>query len=392
MAQAAAPQISTTRLQLPADLVDQIPLLVPIFIKSVTDSLDCETVPAKYEGKTADEIFVKAMGDRGPAAKVARVTELQASITQLNSIIEASRGGGDLVADVEQSVKAKLVVAEAQLAKAQKDAPSQLSELKAVMEAKSGFEVLVQERRDQRRRGADKSAERETLRHAFIADARAQLTALEKGLNFVEAKNKADHADRASAIATMDEKVIKMFDDKIAVLQAASATRTPAPSYQYAMPPGARPSASLLLTLDDAAAEQASLKDLEEAQQRAAEAVANAEAARRDLEKRMANVTAQFEKTFELDPGELPKTTIPEDQLKLAALGSIHRATSTWGLGPMAPFQWDALDTEAGPGFEAVQVAKEVIGHMWALCGTQRPTRREKTSFHASSSSSSATA
>ena len=33
----------------------------------------------------------------------------------------------------------------------------------------------------------------------------------------------------------------------------------------------------------------------------------------------------------------------------------------------MAPFQWDALDTEAGPDHEAAQIAKEVIGRTWSL-------------------------
>ena len=33
----------------------------------------------------------------------------------------------------------------------------------------------------------------------------------------------------------------------------------------------------------------------------------------------------------------------------------------------MAPFQWDALDTEAGPDHEAVQIAKEVLGKAWTL-------------------------
>jgi len=212
MAQAAPPQqpVPPTRLQLPIDLVEQIPLLTPNLIKTVTDSLDFETVPAKYEGKRAEELFAKAMGDRGPAAKVAKVADLQATITRLNAVIEASKGGGDLLADVEQSLKAKLEAAETQLLKAQKDAPSQLSELKAVMEAKSSFEVTVQERRDQRRRGADKAAERKAQRHAFIADVRAQLTALEKGLNFLEANNNADHAVRASAITAMDEQVTKL--------------------------------------------------------------------------------------------------------------------------------------------------------------------------------------
>jgi len=115
----------------------------------------------------------------------------------------------------------------------------------------------------------------------------------------------------------------------------------------------------VLQTLDADVAEQASLRELEAAQQRAAEAIAKAQ-------QYAAKVSAQFEKTFELDPSVLPKTAIPEDQRKLAALGSIHRATSNWGLGPMAPFQWDALDTEAGPDYDAVQVAKEVIGQTWA--------------------------
>ena len=93
-------------------------------------------------------MLTKAIGDRGPAAKVARVAELQSSSTRLTAVLELSRDGGDRLSDVEVSLRGKLEATEAALLKAQKDAPSQLSELKAVSEAQSSFEVSVQTRKD----------------------------------------------------------------------------------------------------------------------------------------------------------------------------------------------------------------------------------------------------
>jgi len=261
-----------------------------------------------------------------------------------------------------------------------KDAPSQDIEFKSMAELRSSYVVRIQGRVDNEAKGAAKAIERKDFRHARVKEFIAQFTLLDKHFTELEAMNTKKHDEKNKAAAEQDAKILSLFDAKIAKLSppahagngAAAST-----SYQYAMPPSAQPQTSTVLALDDAAAEQASLKDLEDAQQRAAAAVANAEAARLVLEKRMATVRAQFEKTFELDPAELPQTTIPEDGLKLAALGSIYRATSAWGLGPMAPFQWDALDTEAGPGFEAVQVSKEVIGRMWALWYPEADPKRE---------------
>ena len=164
-------------------------------------------------------------------------------------------------------------------------------------------ELTPAERKDLQKRGADKAAERKVQRHTHIAELRAQLKILESGLADLEVRNSAAHAERATAIAAMDEKVVKLFDAKIAALQATGVATPPAPA--GAAPPGTQ---LAVMPLPDAdAAEQASLKELEAARQRAAAAIAKAQQC-------AASVAGQFEKTFELDPTVLPKTNTPQHQ------------------------------------------------------------------------------
>jgi len=344
----------TTKLSLPETVLEKIPLLIPHVAKPLLESLGAEMVPSTPEAKSPEAILAKAIGDRGPAAKVARVAELQAAISKINAVLEVSKGSGDLLTDVEESLVAKRDAMEVALAKAQKDAPSQLSELKAVMEARSSYEVTVQTRRDLQKKGADKAKDRNTWRHAHIQELRDQLNVLEAGLTTAEKDNDAAHFARAAAYVELDEKVLALFDARIAALQAPAAQRpeegqaaASSPNTQLAIQPASgTPSPNLM----------------------------EYEAMRRDLAEKAAKVeewtnsiNAQYNKRFEeLTPACLPKTVVPADKSMLAAYGSLHREINQWTVaGAAQGFEWDALDTVAGPDHEASAIAKELVGSAW---------------------------
>ena len=107
-----------------------------------------EVVPVPVELNNPQSIFPKALGDRGPTAKVAKVTELQNNIVASQGMIQSATQGEEGMSDVAEIIKQKLEAAEKDLAKAQKDAPSQLSNLKAVQEARiTYFTASPHERR-----------------------------------------------------------------------------------------------------------------------------------------------------------------------------------------------------------------------------------------------------
>ena len=351
----SAPPPTTSKLRLSDATIAKVPLLLPEAIKVITDSLLLETIPTMTEMKNPETVMQKILGDRGPAAKVAKVLELQTSISALKVMLETSKSGGDNMSDLEQIMTTKLEAAESALLKAQRDAPSQLSELKAVQEAKSSHEASVQARKDQQQKGSDKAAERKALRHAHIKKLRDQLSALEADLAVLEDENNNAHSKRAAALAAVDAKVVDLFDIKIKSLQqqAAQAVQRqgPAPAQVQAQPPA--PSTTAPLQICDTAA---TLAELEETKKKLIELQAK-------FQSEANAVMQQFEKSYaDINPAMLPETKLP-DPTHITAAGAVHEVLQNWAVaGAIDPFDWDTLDLAVGPSLEAVQVTKELVG------------------------------
>jgi len=252
--------------------------------------------------------------------------------------------------DVESLITKKLEATEQALAKAQRDVPSQLSELKSVLEAKSSYELGIQTRKDQQARGAAKSSERKSARHEHIATLREQIDTLEKAMIKLEDDNDAAHEARAKANSDIDTKVLALFDKKITSLQGPSAANAPASS--TATPPLALPSPVEVQTPN-------TLTELNEFK-------VKFEEMRIKLEAATGAMIKQFEATYEeLIPSMLPATEVPEGDT-IMAYATIYDFLQQWKLRGAAPFDWEALDTAAGPSRNAIDVVRKLIGDVWS--------------------------
>ena len=354
---AAKPSKSRTAgLRLPDEWYVNNPLLSKDMLKEILDSFAMESVPAPVEARSPDAILLKALGDRGPAAKVAKVTELQATIAVYKSMLTTAQTNSDATSDVEPILQEKLESAEAALVKAMRDQPSQMSELKAVQEARSKYELTVQTTKDQQQKGLAKALERKKQRHVYISKLKVQLDALDTEVTKLEDANNAAHAARVSALTDIDTKVFVLFDAKVAALQQQGPTgtpqssTTPPPMQHLALPAPAQPDPTAL----------SPLTELEKARKEILE-----------LQAKMAHhaniVVQQFEKHFEeITPEKLPSTRIPEEQ-HLAATGAVFEVLQKWNVaGAVLPFDWDALDLAVGPHLDAIVVARELVGQeLW---------------------------
>ena len=347
---------SAKKLFIPEDLTLRTPLLTEDVLKSIKDSLALEVIPPLADTASPEVLVQKALGDRGPAAKVAKVAELQANITAFKTMIITAQTNGDTMGDVEKMLNEKLEAAEAALSKAQKDAPSQLSELRAVQEAKSSYELKAQTRKDLQQKGLAKALERKAERHLYIKQSKDQWDILDQGLNDLEAKNYQAHAARAAAMTDIDDKVFALFDAKITALQQAPQVQV---TGQLALPQVQAPSAPLnaiteLEDLKKKVAEQQALI----AQQHAKMQETYIAAVQKQNE-----LMQKFERRFEeILPAMLPAARVPEKE-HIAAIGATHSVLQGWQVaGAASPFAWDALDTLVGPGLEGTSVAKELVG------------------------------
>ena len=345
----AAPTVKYSKLAIPDDLKARLPLLDDAMLKVVTDSLALELIPSQVEAKSPEAILIKTLGDRGPAANVAKVSELQTSIGAYKSMIITAQAGGDSMSEMEVVLKEKLEATEVALTKAQKDAPSQLSELKAVQESRSSYELTAQTRKDLQQKGITKAGERKVVRHAYIRQLKEQLDLLDVGITKLEDENNAAHAARAATLNEVDNKVLALFDAKIAALQQPAPQGPipagPGPADQLALPSTAPP-APMPSTLAELEAARKQIEELQTKMQLAANIVVQ-----------------QFEQRFEeIQVDMLPPTRVPEEK-HLASMGSTYEVLNSWHIaGAGNPFDWDTLDTLVGPGLEAPSVARELLG------------------------------
>jgi len=311
---------SSTRLALPAELLDAMPELAGDFLKVLRDSLSLDSVPVPGETKTPEAVVARYIGERGPAAKVARKAELEAQVQRFNGAIVALEGSGDEYADTIADIRAKLVATEAQLAKAAKDVPTAEHELKALQEAKSTYEVAAQARRDAQAKGCAKATERLTERHALLAKLKAQAAALEVGVSAIEADNAAKHAAKKATADDLDRRVVELFDSKIRELKAVTpeppAADGAAGGPGYALPPGPGPSGGAgALAILPAAQTPAPQDAVPTTLQELAEAKEHIRILQEQVMAAASSLLQDFEKTFDdVLPEMLPQQQPPRKE------------------------------------------------------------------------------
>jgi len=347
-----------SRLALPEDVQLLIPLLLPSAAKPIMASLSQEIVPTVPEARSPEDIMAKMIGEKGPSAKVAKVTELQDAIAKLKSMLATSGGSGEQLDDLEHIITKKLEVMELALTKAQRDVPSQLSELKSVQEAKLSYELSIQTRKDQQARGALKASERKKERREHIKALREQIDILEKNMTKLETDNDAAHAARATASSDIDTKVLELFDKKVSILQAPTPPKAPSAPGTSSSPPPPQTQA-LALPPPEIVQTPNTLTELNEFK-------AKFEDMRMRLEAATGAMVKQFGATIEdLNPNMLPETEIPEGDA-IMAYAAIFDFLQQWKLGEAAPFDWETIDTAAGPAHSAVEIVQKLVGNVWS--------------------------
>jgi len=254
---------------------------------------------------------------------------------------------------MEAILKENLEATEADLAKALRDAPSQLSELKAVQESRSSYELLAQTRKDLQQKGVAKALERKTGRHEYIAALKRQLDTLDAEITKMENASDAAHATRAKTLNGLDNQVLALFDTKVAALQRQEpslqvpAAQTPAPTLALALPSTAIPVPGSLQELE------AAKKYIQELEMKMKEGISIAK--------------QQFMQRFEeIQADMLPAARIPEKE-HLAAVGATYEVLDAWHIaGAGNYFDWDSFDVVVGPGLKATTMARELLGEsLW---------------------------
>jgi len=339
------------RLVLPDEVAAQVPLLLPDAAQTIIASLALEFKAVMPDSKDPEAIVTKTIGDRGPAAKVARVAELEAQVVKLRAMLATSMDGGDSLDEIGASIRLKLEESETALAKAKRDVPSQSSELKAVLEAKATYELNMQTHRDQQQRGCAKAKERKAARHAHLQSLKDQILILEKAMSSLESENDEAHKKRAAAVTSLDAKVLQLFDVRIAALQ-------PKPEQVATPPPPEGPPQALALAAPPVDQVPSSLTELQEFRQKYEEMRLRMEAA-------IGVMASQFTASFEdITPDMLPPTEVPDDNV-IASYGAIYHFLESWSVSGSAPFDWDAFDTAAGT-HDVIEIVKKLLGPVWS--------------------------
>jgi len=350
-AKPASTSANAQRLVLPDEVAAQVPLLLPDAAQTIVASLALEIKAVMPDSKDPEAIVIKTIGDRGPAAKVARVAELEAQVVKLRSMLATSMDGGESLDEIGASIKLKLEESETALAKAKRDVPSQSSELKAVLEAKATYELNMQTHRDQQQRGCAKAKERKAARHAHLQSLKDQILILEKAMSSLESENDEAHKKRAAAVTSLDAKVLQLFDVRIAALQ-------PRPDQVANPPPPEGPPQPLALTAPAVDQVPSSLIELQEFRKKYEEMRLRMEAA-------IGVMASQFTASFEdITPDMLPPTQVPDDNV-IASYGAIYHFLESWSVSGSAPFDWDAFDTAAGT-HDVIEIVKKLLGPVWS--------------------------
>ena len=353
MSQLAA-QPGVKRLSFSAELEEQTPLLTEDVMKSITDSLHCEIIPLDLEDRNPEVTLNKFIGEKGPTAKAARRAELEAVSAKFKAAIASLQGGGDAMTGAIADLQAKLDANEAALSKVIKDQPTQGHERKAVVEAKSKFEVAMQARKDREDQGLAKAQERRKERHQHIAKLKAQLDLVDADLIRMENENEAKYKSRAVKAQEQDTEVIKLFDKKLESLQAQTATDMdtsagPTAGTLALQPNSSQPVQVAAPELAEYAAMKKRVEELEAKIKVAAE-----------------KETKEFEIRFEdIQATALPAMEIP-DKKELPAYMSLLQVLNNWHVsGAAMPFNWGTLSKVTADGPKPADMCRKLLGGTW---------------------------
>ena len=341
------------------EVLTEIALLIPDAAKPIFDSIAQEPAPLPAEAKDPESVLVKVLGDKGPCAKVARMTELEADLTKLKAALATLSSGGDAVAEMREAMQVKVDAAQAALTKSAKEVPSQDHEYRAILEAKSHYELKIQERKDREQRGSLKAAERSKERHQHVAKLKLQVLKLEAGLKKLEEDNCAKHKARSVAAEALDAKVRTLIETKLAGLKA------PAPASSSQPPPntelGAPYGLTAPLALPDVAPRPvpSTLDELMDAKKLIARL-------QEQLEVGANRFVTEYEKNFEdIQPHQLPKPWVPAPEL-LPAVGALYQSLQSWATaGAVSPFDWKSLEPILGDKLVPTTVAQQLLGDTW---------------------------
>jgi len=349
-----SPSQAPTRLAFTENLLEQMDLIVPA-LKVVMDSISQEVVPVTGEGKSAENTMAKFIGERGPTAKIARKTELQADIVRFRDVLVIF---GESAPDITDSVKVKLKAAEEELEKATKNAPSQVHELKAVQEAKSSFELDAQERSDRRQKGAAKAHERKQDRHLHIQKLMDQLKIADASLSQMEDNNDEKHAAKSKLAMEADKKVLELFDARIAALSTPQR-----PPQDQAMNPGGQTGAAQGSNqLAIAPPPSGSLPQEPENPAQLREFRAKIEEYTARLRSGALKMQTEFDRDFNISEDQLPDHKTPTN-VQMPIYGSLYKSLQQWSFaGASEPFDWETLNQLTGPDVKAWEVATFVLG------------------------------
>ena len=352
---AASPKAVKEKVTLPEKLCEQIQFLMPVAIKPILESLAVETVPIIPDAKSAEDVVSKTIGQQSPTAKLAKKTEIQADIVRLRDALILFQGGGESMAKIREGMEAELKAQEEALAKALKGAPSPDHELKALQQARSSYEVIIQERKDNAAKGEAKALARRTARHKHIEELRSQLKLLEGELNVIEDNNTKLHVEKTSLAVQLDTKVLKLIDEKIAAISSRMATNASMPppqqqgSLALALPQQDQAPVTAQTATDHLNLQKAALEQQLAQLQAAFKAHQEQEAIQQALDKVVDTVSLEA----------LPTVTLQgKDELEVSGYGRVYRFLSRWlNLGASTPFTVDEMG-------KSLQLKPEAIGHV----------------------------
>ena len=352
-------RIPRKHLQLPADLIEELPKATLDALKEILNSLHAETIPTDPDEASAEESFKKFLGEKGPSAKCEKRKLLTEQIASLNSVLGPMKVNG--IASVVELTQKEIAEKEAELAKLEKSAPSQDSELKSAEEAKAHFLSRNQTRKDFAKAGGQKAQERAQNRAGVFAKLRDDITKVESKVKELVEKNAEKFRLRLQATTKHEEEVAKLFDAKI-----LSLSQNASQPHQQALQAPAPPDGPLVLN---------DLKDLQAAEDKCARMEKEMAVMKAAMANARSQALTEFERTVDVTAAELPIADMPSKD-HLHAFGTLYQALRQWNeAGQAVPFDWGAvhLKSVSADGPTAPFIIKTLLGGIWSKFYTNDP-------------------
>ena len=336
------------KLQLPEEVTAQATLLTNL-VETLAKNLNKESTPAPPDPRTPEEILLKIIGGKGPIANTDKKDQMAKDIAGMKAGLAAMSSCGETAGDAIAQLKAQIEASEAALAKISKNPHSMDFEYKAILEAKSAFELTIQARKDKEAKGISKATERKAERTKLFQDARDLIKLIEETTVALDNENCVNHKARAVSASETDNKVLELIDKRLSNFkppdQAALSTGTASPQ---ALPPG-----------QIVVQQPQNLQDLEAANKLIEQLQKQVAAAK---PKMLGKHMLTFDDILEAD---MPEVKIPEKE-HLPAVARLHATLNTWTKTCiMTPFDWATIDGILGDKLQALTVAKELMGGTW---------------------------